>query len=474
MLIRILLAALLATSLLSPEIALAQVPTERASAQVMQELDVNETARVMVVFDVPEMRSSSQRTPAAVAAGIASARADVLSKLAPNDLVVVHRFNHVNAFAGELGKAGLAQLLADPTILRIDLDEGGGGHMDEARPLATVDTAQSLGFSGVGVTVAVLDSGYDSNHADLDDDLVGEACFCSGGGGCCPSGGFTQTGVGSAEDDHGHGTNVAGVITSRGTIAPLGGAPNADIVAVKVLDSNNSFCCASDVVAGLDWVLTNRPDVDVVNMSLGTASLFAGSCDTATSFTIALATAANALHASGVPVFVSSGNNGSGTQMNAPACLANTISVGAVWDSNQGSQNALGCTDSSTAADQVTCFSNSNSETDLFAPGARTLSTGISGGISNFVGTSQASPLVASCAALMLEADPTLSPSDIQMRLTASLTQVTDTTNGLSFPRLDCADALKMRIEIPALTPWAMLTLAVLLVGTIGLARLNR
>jgi subtilisin family serine protease len=366
---------------------------------------------------------------------------ELLGSFRPAEFALKRRFGSVNALAGEISRAGLRRLLRDPRVLRVDLDVGGVGHLDEARPLATIDAMQTLGYTGKDVVVAVLDSGYDTDHADLQDDLLAESCFCSDSGGCCPGGSSTQFGAGSAEDDNGHGTNVSGIITSKGTIAPTGSAPDSDIVAIKVLDSGGSFCCSSDVVAGLDWILDNRPEVDLVNMSLGTFARFAGDCDGATAYTMAFATAINTLRVRGVTVFASSGNNGSGIDMGAPACIANALSVGAVWDANVGSQTFLGCTDVTTAADQVTCFSNSDSETDLFAPGAFTTSTGLGGGTSTYGGTSQASPLAASCAALLLDKDEDLTPGQIETALESSSTLVTDTTNGLSFPRVDCWEA---------------------------------
>jgi subtilisin family serine protease len=412
---------------------------------VWEALETQETVRVMIVFGMPTESLSASSAQATIKAQCD----DILQIFRPGEFELLRRFEAINAMSGKITADGLRKLLDHPAVMRVDLDEGGTGSLAQAVPLANIDAIQSLGLSGSGVTVAVLDSGYDSDHPDLSDDLVGEACFCSGGGGCCPDGSSNQTGAGSAEDDHGHGTNVSGVVTSAGTIAPVGGAPNADVVAVKVLDSSNSFCCTSDVVAGLNWIINNRSDVDIINMSLGTNALFTGDCDNATAFTMAFATAINTLRANGVPVFVSSGNDGSGTQMQAPACVANSIAVGAVWDSDVGAQTVLGCTDATTAADQVTCFSNSSTTTDLFAPGAPTTSTGFTGGTSTFFGTSQASPLAAACAALMLESDPTLTPNDIETALEASPTLVSDVTNGLSFPRLDCLAALGLGNQPP-------------------------
>jgi PKD repeat protein len=416
---------------------------EVVGPMVFDALETQDRVRVIAVFELPTSRSTLQGLDTPVArAEIKAVGQAILSDLGSDEFELRHRFESINALAGEVTRNGLQKLLANPSVVRVDLDEGGTGLLAEAAPLANIDDVQALGLTGAEITVGVLDSGYDTDHPDLSDDLDGEQCFCSGNGGCCPDGTSNQSGSGSAEDDHGHGTNVSGIITSAGTVAPLGGAPDAEIVAVKVLDSNNSFCCSSDIVAGLNWIINNRPDVDIVNMSLGTYALFTGNCDNAFFFNDTATTEIYTLRTNGVAVFVSSGNNGSGTQMTAPACVANAISVGAIWDSNVGSQTVFGCTDSTTMADHVTCFSNSNATTDLFAPGAPTTSTGMGGGMSSFFGTSQASPLTAACAALLLDNDPTLTPNDIEMALEDSPTLVTDVTNGLSFPRLDCLYAL--------------------------------
>src|SRR4029453_16482682 len=97
---------------------------------------------------------------------------------------------------------------------------------------------------------------------------------------------------------------------------PLGGAPDAEIVAVKVLDATNSFCCFSDVIAAMDWVRVNQPSVRVANLSLGRSALFTGNGAAAPP---AYAAAVNNLRAAGMLVTVSSGNQGSGPQIPAPA-----------------------------------------------------------------------------------------------------------------------------------------------------------
>jgi len=397
----------------------------------------------------------------------------VIDRLSAEDFELTRRFERLDGFAGRVSPGGLLQLLHDGRVLRVDFDGGGRGHLAQAAPLANLDEAHALGWTGAGVTVAILDSGFDPAHVDLDGAVDGEACFCSGGGGCCPGGGTTGSGPGAAADDHGHGTNVTGIVTSDGLVAPAGSAPAARIVAVKVLDENNAFQSTSDVIAGLDWILANRPDVDVVNLSLGTFATYTGACDGADAFTQLFAQAIDALHALDVVTIVASLNGGSTTRMSAPACIERAISVGAVWDASLGSRTAFGCTDATTAAGAMTCWSNRNPTTDLFAPGALITSAGLGGGTSTFQGTSQAAPLVAGCVAALLEMDPGLRAHEVELALRLSPTQVSDPVTGIDYPRLDCEAALDVAqgpdVPLPRWLPAAcLLALLALARGPLG------
>lgn len=307
-------------------------------ADVTQELSSQGRVRVLVTFSLPQAIAERGLGPTSAERrhAIAAVREQILEGLPAGEALVKRQFETVHAMALEVSLAGLEALLRDERVERIDLDQGGQAHLAQSVPLVGADQLQALGFTGSGQKVAVLDTGYDSDHLDLSDDLFAEQCFCSGGGGCCPGGGTSQSGAGSAEDDHGHGTNVSGIITSAGMVSSLGNAPDAGIIAVKVLAADSSFCCTSDIVAGLDWLASNHSDAAAVNMSLGTFALYPGDCDAANAFTLALAVAVNNLRSLGVTVFASSGNDGSGTQMAAPACVANSISVGAVYDANIG------------------------------------------------------------------------------------------------------------------------------------------
>ena len=428
---------------------------------VIAALEGHEKARVMVALTVPPTAglaaSSGDRRAAKTL--MRNVQRELINAMAPGDFEAVQQFDSIGALAGKVSAAGLMRLLDDPAVARVDLDTGGSAHLTEAVPLMRLDVVQDLGFTGCGSTVAIIDSGVDIDHPDLADSIVGQRCFCGCGEetGCCPDGTSAQEGPGSAEDEHGHGTNVAGIITSNGTVAPRGGAPDANLVAVRVLDRFSVFYCSSDVIAGLDWVLENHPEVRIVNMSLGTNDLFTGHCDDTNAISMAFTRAIDALRERGVVVFASSGNQASDTQMAAPACASNAISVGAVWDSDVGTRSfSRVCTDLTTHADQVTCFSNSNDTTDLFAPGGVMTSTGRGGVTSTFIGTSQASPAAAACAAALLQANPTLSADELESALKASPVRVTDEGNDLTFPRVDCKAALDtIGMISPSPTPTA-------------------
>jgi len=362
------------------------------------------------------------------------------------DYTLVARFHNIPALAIEASDEALRQLQSDPLVARIDPDSGGSGGDLESLPLIGGDKAHAYGLTGRGVTVAILDSGVDESHPDLRDAIVDEQCFCrnSDGTGCCPNGKTTQSGAGAAADDHGHGSNVAGIIRSAGVVAPIGVAPGVNLVVVKVLDKNNRFASTAQIVAALDWLIDNHPEVRVINMSVGTDALFSSYCDASASFTMALAAAINTLRSGGALAFVSSGNDASSTSMAAPACVQNAISVGAVYDSNVGS---VSC-DATTTADQITCFTNSNSTLDLVAPGAIITSDWLHGQTSNFIGTSQAAPHAAGSAALLLEARPSLTPDLLESLLKSSGKLVVDARNGVVVPRVDVGAAVSA-IESP-------------------------
>lgn len=421
---------------------------EKIGAGVSEQVKQGRVRVLVVIHDASDKSAAMGDRISALKAQ----RSAVLEKLDPSDYQLRREFSLLPAFAIEVDAQALTELVADPRVRRIDLDSGGTGHMLEARPLAHIDSLSDAGLTGAGQTIAVIDTGISANHFDFRGRVVAEQCFCSsdsGGAGCCPNGAATQSGTGSAFDDNGHGTNVSGIAAGGGAVAIAGVAPAANIVAVKVIDANNRFCCFSDVLAAFDWVRVQHPEAKVVNASLGTSLLLPGDCDQATSVAMAGASAIELLAQNGALVFASAGNQGNADAMSIPACLSGVVGVGATWDRNYESATALGCTDVNAQAAAPTCFSNSSAGTDLYAPGAFITSSGRSGGQSTYAGTSQASPLSAGCAALLRSVVPDASAAQVRAALQASPTRVTDAKNGRSFPLLDCSDALA-RLDVDA------------------------
>jgi subtilisin family serine protease len=126
--------------------------------------------------------------------------------------------------------------------------------------------------TGRGMTIAVIDSGIDLEHPDLRDKIVGSVS-------CIGADGDPDACEGSAQDDNGHGTHVAGIAlasTDNG-VGIAGVAPDARLLSVRVLanDCDAEGCTASgtssDVSAGIRWAVDHG--ADVINLSLGGGTL---------------------------------------------------------------------------------------------------------------------------------------------------------------------------------------------------------
>lgn len=427
------------------------------SDEVTQALATNSAARILILLDDSNLADRTAVAPQGKT--LAQVQASVLNTLTPAEFQLYRQYQAVPGLAGTVTSAGLAKLRTNPAVRAVQLDHPGGAHLQQSVPALSGDVVHNTyGITGRGVTVAILDSGIDTDHPDLADDLVAQRCFTNGS---CPPSNAVQSA--NAEDANGHGTHVTGIITSKGAVSGIGFAPDAKIVAVRVLDANGSGF-VSDWIKGLDWVLAQlaTTPVDIVNMSLGTFALYSGNCDAQETL---MATAVAKLRTQGVTLFASSGNQGATDRIASPACNSGVIAVGATYDGNLGRQPQSGtyqslfgsswpnCADTTTTLQTITCFTNSNSQLDLLAPGAPLLSTYVGGGMATYWGTSQASPTAAGIAALLLEKQPSLTPTELETILKASGSKVTDARNGLQFSTLNALNAL---LAITPIAPTAV------------------
>ena len=389
---------------------------EASVASVKQQLEESGSAVVSVVLS---------------AAPLVDAQAEVGLALSGTGSEVIHNFQVTPGMTIEIGsEEALTVLASHPSVERFDPSPAGGTNLDDSREIVGANPAFNLGFNGAGRVVGILDTGIAQTHQDLADDLLDEACICNTGVGCCPNGTNMQFGPGAAPDDAGHGTHVSGIVSSAGTVAPRGIAPDADLVMVRMMNGN-VFSSADDITASLEWLLSNHPEVDSINMSLGTFQLFQADCDVPTptftppAFIVNMANVVAALNNAGVSVVASSGNDGSKTAMSAPACLSNVIAVGNTTKSNA-----------------INLGSNSNEGLAILAPGTSIVSTFPPDTIASLTGTSMSAPHVAAAAALLRQLDAGLGVEEVLECLTTSPTALTD-TNGVTRPLLHIPSALE-------------------------------
>jgi subtilisin len=321
-------------------------------------------------------------------------------------------FGRVNAAAVRVPTTNaLTALLNNPSVLAVIPNRpvfayqngkgkpgGGGGGTTQAVPAGVARVGSpTIDSNGLGVGVAVLDTGIDLAHPDLAGTVDALNAF----------------GAPSCQDDQGHGTHVAGIIAARDNMADvIGVAPKATIYCVKVLDSAGNGSDAN-IMSGLEWVLDNHassvPAIKVVNMSLGRT----GAVDD----NPAMHDLIVALEGAGITVVVAAGNDAAvEVSSQIPAAYPEVIAVAsttALAGTNQ-------CRFLSTPipADTASYFTTDGTGVMVSAPGEERenvsrscfissvgiLSTRLGGGTTRMSGTSMASPHVAGVVARYYQA----------------------------------------------------------------------
>jgi hypothetical protein len=271
----------------------------------------------------------------------------------------------------------------DKILHILDTDSDAQIHADDVWAL-------NPSITGNGVVIAVLDTGVDYNHPELQPYTPGaDPVFNGGIGGGKSFVSYTS----DFYDDNGHGTHVSGIITAKGINEQAKGvAPDATVWMAKVCDGGGS-CYTTDMAAAIQYVVNNHI-ADVMSISIGGGGTRLSACDSDY-----LAAQINWAYTQGVVAAIAAGNSGN-AKVGSPACASKAIAVAAVDDNNKLAS--------------FSSYGNALKDHGVAAPGVDILSTVPGGSYESWSGTSMATPHVAALAALMLQADSGLSAADLR------------------------------------------------------------
>lgn len=415
--------------------------------ELRQRIKRDGRARVIVRMEVPQYKSlrkasardagptSRAMSPdSSLKAAIRGRSNAVKNALANTNGRVKHTFSYLPSVLVEVDEKALDRLAGLDWVTSIQEDELvplNQGAMTPAQQRTTsnqslllvgADKVWDAGYTGKGQTVAIVDTGVLSNHVDFggaSSRVVAEACFSSdfsnwGSEAICPNGASEAIGPGTGGPATkgsfiaSHGTHVAGIAAGSppADVAASGVAPEADIISVQVFSYfavyDDVMSWNSDQIKGLEHVysLRNTYDIAVVNFSIGSRKKTAYCPSDGRASIIGL------LREAGIATIVASGNDGYTTGVGEPACVEAAISVDAT-DHND---------------DEYAWGNWGPGLVDLMAPGVDVYSAFATNTTSfgNKTGTSMAAPHVAGAFALLRQARPNASVTEIEQALKAT------------------------------------------------------
>ena len=318
------------------------------------------------------------------------------------------RYWLIDSIAGSVELSRVHELLELPGVVFIELDGILEIQMEDVVPAHGVDLVwQDTGYTGAGVTMAIIDTGIDANHSgldDLDDDNSTNDTKVIAFYDAVNNPGATNGSEIFPYDDNGHGTHCAGI--TAGTGAPnfqhVGVAPHANLVGVKVLSGGGSGSYAQ-VMAGMEWTVEKRHEFNIraASMSLGGPAV----SEWTTSEQESVNRMANEMMRAGVAIFIAAGNSAFSAQIGTPGSAEDAITVGALdKDTSIAVYSSQGPTEEGRIKPNLAFVGSS-----VNAPDANT-----GDGYVALSGTSMATPGAAGVGVLMFQANPDLSPFDVR------------------------------------------------------------
>ncbi|MFM9864232.1 MAG: S8 family serine peptidase [Micropepsaceae bacterium] len=278
---------------------------------------------------------------------------------------------------------------------------------------------------GSRIVVAILDTGVDLDHPEFAGRIVGGSCF--GAASACS--GASALG----DDNHGHGTHVAGIVASAANgVGNTGVAPNAAILPVKVLSASGSGSDAG-IASGINYAVAQG--ARVINMSLGgpsPSSVYLAPLQQAAASAVIVAAAGNGGNAlaPGYPAAYATQTGIAGSMI-----IAGSVGPTNVISSFSQTPGNGGCVAS---GGRTTCFK----DVFLVAPG-QSIYSAYPGGYATMSGTSMATPYISGVAARVFAASPYLTPQQVVSIMLQSATDLgapgTDAVYGRGLVNLQAA-----------------------------------
>jgi serine protease AprX len=344
---------------------------------------------------------------------------------------IIYHYSVIDGMAVTIPDNKVNELKALDNVKYVEKDQQVQVLLDKAVPQIGGDKVWTAGYTGKGVKVAVIDTGVDASHPDLNGNkVVAWVDYVNG-----------KT---TPYDDHGHGTHVSSTIAGTGNASNgqyKGVAPEASLMEVKVLSAQGSGS-DSNIIKGIDWAVQNG--AQVISMSLGSNQHSQSLDDAVTS-------AVN----KGVVVVVAAGNSGpTAKTIASPGDCPDAITVGAS-DRNDtiASFSSRGPSFDGSVKPDIT-----NMGVGLWA--AKATGTNPSKGTKYYLpmsGTSMATPMTAGVVALLLQANNTLTPAQVKLVLekTAKPLGGKVPNNDYGYGRVDAKAAFDyiMTGKVPAPTP---------------------
>ena len=322
------------------------------------------------------------------------------------------RFHHIPIIAGTIETELLDDLLNVEGVVFLTLNGELRIALDNAIGIHHVDTVWDYGYTGEGISIAIIDTGIDPLHVglnDFDDDPTTNDPKVVAFYDALDDSGDDGSGETEPYDDQGHGSHCAGISAGTGAVDenPMGGddskpyrgvAPDAWLVGVKVLDSGGSGSFA-EVMRGMEWTIDNKIKYNIraASMSLGGVWLVELTQEQEERITHL----ANEMVAAGISLMIAAGNSAGYGTIGTPGAAKDVITVGATEDSKD---LAVYSSKGPTHEGQI--------KPNVAAIGSAVMSVEANSGngYASYSGTSMATPMVAGMAVLLLQANPDLQP----------------------------------------------------------------